>query len=128
HRLAAGLDRGRAHGPSRATSAEASEPEEEVPMADAARVAAQAVPISTESSRRLFGEGLSQGCRMGRPEGRCVAAPRRPSKAVGRAGSLVQVNGSYRERKVGKSPRRSPGTRAAGARRTVRPPGGSLPL
>ena len=31
--------------------------EERFPSADAARVASQAVPVSTESSRRLFGEG-----------------------------------------------------------------------
>ena len=30
---------------------------EKFPMADAARAVTQAVPVSTESSRRLFGEG-----------------------------------------------------------------------
>ena len=69
--------------------------EEEVPMADAARAAAQAVPISTRSSRRLFGEGGSRSSRMGRSEGRPGRGVRRPSKAVGPADSLVQVNRSH---------------------------------
>jgi hypothetical protein len=38
---------------------------EEAPMGDAARAAAQAVPIGTRCSRRLFGEGCSRNSRMG---------------------------------------------------------------
>ena len=71
-------------------------------MTDAARAAAQAVLISTTGSRRLFGEGEATVATWGQPDVRPEGPGlRRPSKAVGLPCSLVQVNRSHDERRVG---------------------------